>query len=131
VIDAAWNQYRGWAGRARSLQRSANVWSTLAMFSAGAAAVLGAVAAQLPAGVEARVAGFAAGAAAALTPLLGKDILEKSGSPDGSAPVPSRSRSNPSAFVMQRPPASTRALTPMPGSPSSGRNFPNLRRPTG
>jgi hypothetical protein len=76
MIEEAWNQYRGWAARARSLQTSANRWTMLAMTFAVLAAVLGTLASQLPAGNGARIVGFLAGVAAALTPILGKDILE-------------------------------------------------------
>jgi hypothetical protein len=77
MIESAWDEYRGWASRARALQAAAQRWSTAAMATALLAAVFGAAAGQAAAGaVGSRILTFLAAVAAALTPVLGRDILE-------------------------------------------------------
>jgi hypothetical protein len=93
MIDTAWNEYRAWAKRSRTLQASVQQLNSYALCSAGAAAVLGAAAtgvAQAAAWVEAnRVASLQpwlasgsqalavlAAVAAAAAPILGRHVLE-------------------------------------------------------
>jgi hypothetical protein len=76
MIEQAWNEYRGWAKRARALQSSARRWSRLSFACSGLAAILGAAAAQVAGdSVLARVLAFAAAVAAAMIPLVGREIL--------------------------------------------------------
>jgi SMODS and SLOG-associating 2TM effector domain 1/Protein of unknown function (DUF4231) len=76
MIEQAWNEYRGWAKRARVLQSSARRWSRLSFACSGLAAILGAAAAQVAGdSVLARVLAFAAAVAAAMIPLVGREIL--------------------------------------------------------
>ncbi len=77
VIEKAWNEYRGWAKRARELQAASRRWNTAAMILAVLAATLGCAAGQMPAGsIWGRVLSFLAATAAAATPIVGRDILE-------------------------------------------------------
>jgi hypothetical protein len=46
LIDTAWDEYRGWAKRARELQSSSQNWSMIALSCGAAAAILGAAATQ-------------------------------------------------------------------------------------
>jgi uncharacterized protein DUF4231/conflict system pore-forming effector with SLATT domain len=77
MIETAWDEYRGWANRARSLQAAAQRWSLAAMAAALLAAIFGAAAGQATNGtLAARILTFLAAVAAAVTPILGRDILE-------------------------------------------------------
>jgi SMODS and SLOG-associating 2TM effector domain 1/Protein of unknown function (DUF4231) len=77
MIERAWNEYRGWAKRARTLQEASRCWTNAALACGVLAAVFGAAASQTQAGsITGRVLSFLAGVAAALTPILGRDILE-------------------------------------------------------
>jgi len=76
MIDEAWNEYRGWAKRARDLQASTNRWNLYALVCAALAAACGAAATQWPSDtLLAKILSFAAAATAALTPILGREIL--------------------------------------------------------
>jgi hypothetical protein len=76
MSSAAWNEYRGWAKRARALQRNSLHWNTAALTGAGCTAILGAAASQAGASPTlSRSLSLAAGVAAALTAVLGKEIL--------------------------------------------------------
>jgi hypothetical protein len=76
MIEDAWNEYRGWARRARALQTSARRGSRLSFVCASVSAILG-VAASHAAGIPmlGRVLAFAAAVVAALTPVIGREIL--------------------------------------------------------
>jgi hypothetical protein len=78
MIDTenAWDEYRGWAKRARTLQTSNRIWNTAALVAAVVAAVLGCAAGQVSHEPLNRFLSFLAAIAAALTPLLGRNILE-------------------------------------------------------
>jgi len=77
MIELAWNDYRGWAKRARTLQAASRRWISVALVCGVLAAVLGAAASQAPAGSAiGRALSFLAAVAAAVTPILGRDILE-------------------------------------------------------
>ena len=76
MIEEAWNEYRGWAKRARTLQTSSRQWSRAAFVSAGLAAILGAAASQVTDGsVLGRTLAFLAAVLVAVTPILGREIL--------------------------------------------------------
>ena len=76
MIEQAWNEYRGWARRARTLQTSARRWSYLSFACAGLAAILGTAAAQVAGGsMLGRALAFAAAVVAAVTPVIGREIL--------------------------------------------------------
>lgn len=76
MIENAWNEYRGWAKRARALQQDAAHSNRRAFIVAGLAAVAGCAAGQFgDAGLPGRILAFTAAAAAGLTPVLGRDIL--------------------------------------------------------
>jgi len=76
MIEEAWNEYRGWAKRARVLQGSARRWSRASFVCAGLAAILGAAAGQVPGGVAlGRALAFAAAVVAAVTPVIGREVL--------------------------------------------------------
>ena len=76
MIEEAWNEYRGWAKRARTLQTSARRWSGIAFICSGLAAILGSAAAQAASGsVLGRALAFAAAVLAAVTPVVGRQIL--------------------------------------------------------
>jgi hypothetical protein len=76
MIEDAWNEYRGWARRARELQEASNRWTVWTMLFAVLAAALGATAGQAgTSSLWGRLLGFAAAACAAITPVLGRDIL--------------------------------------------------------
>jgi SMODS and SLOG-associating 2TM effector domain 1/Protein of unknown function (DUF4231) len=76
MIEEAWNEYRGWAKRARILQTSSRQWSRGAFACAGVAAILGAAASQVTNGsILGRTLAFLAAAAVAATPILGREIL--------------------------------------------------------
>jgi hypothetical protein len=76
LIDTAWDEYRGWAKRARELQSRSQNWSRIALACWAAAAVLGAAAVQAGSVpyVGAALA-LAAAVMAAVSPLIGKEIL--------------------------------------------------------
>src|SRR6516165_10708619 len=93
AIGTAWNEYRAWAKRSRTLQASVQRLNSYALWSAGAAAVLGAAAsavAPLAAWAEAsqvrslqswpasgsQVLAVFAAVSAAAAPILGRHILE-------------------------------------------------------
>jgi SMODS and SLOG-associating 2TM effector domain 1/Protein of unknown function (DUF4231) len=76
MIEEAWNEYRGWARRARALQTSARRWGHLSFACAGLAAILGTAAAQAESGsVLGRALAFAAAVVAAVIPVIGREIL--------------------------------------------------------
>src|SRR5262245_20310095 len=76
MIEEAWNEYRGWAKRARTLQTSARRWSGIAFSCSALAAVLGTAAGQVTVGsVWGRALAFAAAVVAAVTPVIGREIL--------------------------------------------------------
>jgi hypothetical protein len=76
VIDTAWDEYRGWAARARALQTASQRWNTAALASAGAAAALGAAAIQFSSYPRAMQAlSLLSALAAGAVPFLGKEIL--------------------------------------------------------
>jgi SMODS and SLOG-associating 2TM effector domain 1/Protein of unknown function (DUF4231) len=75
MLETAWNDYRGWARRARQLQVDHRTWSRMAAGSAGLAAVLGAAAGSTGNTGAGRVLAFLAAACAAITPVLGQDTL--------------------------------------------------------
>jgi hypothetical protein len=76
MVEEAWNEYRGWAKRARTLQTSARRWSTMAFVCSGLAAILGTAAGQVTGGsVLGRALAFAAAVIAAVTPVIGREIL--------------------------------------------------------
>jgi hypothetical protein len=75
MIDAVWNEYRGWAKRARTLQMSARRWSLISFGCATVAAILGTAAAQVSGSILGRALAFAAAAVAAVTPVIGREIL--------------------------------------------------------
>ena len=76
MIEDAWDEYRGWAKRARTLQANARRWSLMSFACTGLAAVLGAAAAQAAGShITGRVLAFAAAVVAAMTPVLGREIL--------------------------------------------------------
>ena len=76
MIEDAWNEYRSWANRARTLQASARRWSLIAFVCSGLAALLGTAAGQATGTpVLGRALAFAAAVVAALTPVIGRQIL--------------------------------------------------------
>jgi SMODS and SLOG-associating 2TM effector domain 1/Protein of unknown function (DUF4231) len=76
MIEEAWNEYRGWAKRARTLQASARRWSLIAFVCSGLSALLGTAAGQVPGTpMLGRALAFAAAVVAALTPVIGRQIL--------------------------------------------------------
>ena len=76
MIEEAWDQYRGWAKRARTLQTSPRRWSRVAFVCAGLAAILAAAASQVTSGsISGRALAFLAAVAAAMAPILGREIL--------------------------------------------------------
>ena len=76
IIDTAWDEYRAWAARAHELHKSSQLWNTLALVAAGAAAVLGAAALQTAAHPPIATAlSLTAAIAAGAVPFLGKEIL--------------------------------------------------------
>jgi hypothetical protein len=75
MIDAAWDEYRGWAARARQLQAQLRRWNLASLASAVAAAVLSGLAAQLKDSSWATKAAVGAAVAATLTPLIGREML--------------------------------------------------------
>jgi hypothetical protein len=76
MIESAWNEYRGWARRARQLPRDSQRWTRGAMALAVVATILGAAASeQIGAGRIGPALSFLAAACAAIVPVLGQDIL--------------------------------------------------------
>lgn len=76
MIEEAWNEYRGWAKRARALQTSSRRWSRAALVCVGLVAIFGAAASQTTGGsISGRTLAFLAAALAAITPILGREIL--------------------------------------------------------
>ena len=75
MIESAWNEYRGWARRSRTLQQSIRNWNTAAAACAALAAVLGAATTGRSYATAASLAALAA-VASAVTPILGRHILE-------------------------------------------------------
>jgi hypothetical protein len=75
MIEEAWDQYRGWAKRARTLQTSSRRWNRVAFVCAGLAAILGAAASQVTGSISGRALAFLAAVAAAMAPILGREIL--------------------------------------------------------
>ena len=76
MITTGWNEYRGWALRARLMQAAARRWYVVAFAFAVIAAVLGTAAGQAPSGTTAKVLTALAGVFAAITPLIAHYILE-------------------------------------------------------
>jgi SMODS and SLOG-associating 2TM effector domain 1/Protein of unknown function (DUF4231) len=76
MIDAAWNEYRGWAQRARKLQEATARWNKAALISAAIAALCGAGAGHFGAATgPGRSLSLLAAIAAAMTAFLGKEII--------------------------------------------------------
>src|ERR1700739_4328467 len=76
MIEEAWNEFRGWAKRARTLQTSSRQWSRVALVCAGLAAILGTAASQVTDGsILGRTLAFLAAVVAAVTPIFGREIL--------------------------------------------------------
>ena len=76
MIEDAWNEYRGWAKRARTLQTAARRWGLIAFVCSGLAALLGTAAGQVTGTpVLGRALAFAAAVVAAVTPVIGRQIL--------------------------------------------------------
>jgi cation transporter-like permease len=76
MVEEAWNEYRGWAKRARTLQSSARRWSRTAFACSALAAIFGAAAAQATGGsVLGKALAFAAAVVAAVTPVIGREIM--------------------------------------------------------
>jgi hypothetical protein len=76
MIEEAWNEYRGWAKRARTLQTSSRRWSGMALVCAALAAILAAAASQVSGGsITGRSLAFLAAVMAALSPILGHQML--------------------------------------------------------
>jgi hypothetical protein len=67
MIEQAWDEYRGWANRARELKRTSARWLNLAFMCGILAAVLGAAATQVPLDFVCG-ASFLAAVAAAVAP---------------------------------------------------------------
>ncbi len=77
MIKAAWDEYRGWANRARTLQTASGRWSVAALVCTVLAAILGTLAGQADALPQAgRILSFLAAVTAAITPVLGRSILD-------------------------------------------------------
>ena len=80
MIEEAWNEYRGWAKRARSLQRSTRQWNRAALVCGSLVAIFGAAASQVPDGLLfGKAMAFMAAVLAAITPVLGREILSVGG----------------------------------------------------
>jgi hypothetical protein len=80
MIETAWDEYRGWAKRSHSLQAAIWSWNIAALCLAVLAAVFGAIAAETPNdSPEARILAGLAALAAAVTPLIGRHILDVGG----------------------------------------------------
>jgi SMODS and SLOG-associating 2TM effector domain 1/Protein of unknown function (DUF4231) len=80
MIEEAWNEYRGWAKRARSLQGSSRQWSRAALVCGCLVAIFGAAASQVPDGLLlGKAMAFVAAVLAAVTPVLGREILSVGG----------------------------------------------------
>jgi hypothetical protein len=77
MIPEAWNRYRAWAKRARTLQAASERNKFQALIAAVLAALFGAIAATVPTdwGILATIAAVLAGFAAAATAILGRDVL--------------------------------------------------------
>lgn len=75
MIETAWDEYRGWAARARELQDASKKWNTAALISAAVAAFFGAAATQAAGSPIGQAFSLLAAIAAALTPILGKEIF--------------------------------------------------------
>jgi hypothetical protein len=83
MIEDAWNEYRGWAKRARTLQASARRWSLIALVCSGLAALLGTAAGQVMGSPAlGRALAFAAAVVAAVTPVIGREISRQRGAMD-------------------------------------------------
>jgi SMODS and SLOG-associating 2TM effector domain 1/Protein of unknown function (DUF4231) len=75
VLENAWDEYRGWAKRARDQQAGGRAWDRMAAATAGLAAVFGAAAGVAAIGDASKWLAFLAAACAAITPVLGQDML--------------------------------------------------------
>jgi multidrug transporter EmrE-like cation transporter len=75
MIETAWDEYRGWAARARELQIASKKWNTAALISVVVAAFCGAAATQAAGTPVGRAFSLLAAIAAALTPILGREIF--------------------------------------------------------
>jgi hypothetical protein len=75
MIETAWDEYRGWAARARELQHASKNWNTAALISAAVAAFFGAAATQAAGNPIGQAFSLLAAIAAALTPILGREIF--------------------------------------------------------
>lgn len=112
MIKAAWDEYRGWANRARTLQNANGRWSVAALVCTLLAAMPGTLAGQADAMPWAgRALSFLAAAVAALTPVLGKDILDVKREAAWIRAEPPRRQSSRSVSVTQPDLALMRAIT--------------------
>jgi SMODS and SLOG-associating 2TM effector domain 1/Protein of unknown function (DUF4231) len=75
MIETAWDEYRGWAARAKDMQDSAKKWNTAALICAAVAAIFGAAATQTMGTLIGQGFSLLTAIAAALSPILGKEIL--------------------------------------------------------
>jgi hypothetical protein len=75
TIEEAWDEYRPWAKRSRTLQRTLNRWNLAAAGAAILAAVLGAAAVGSKLELSSLLSGLAT-VAALVAPLLGHHLLE-------------------------------------------------------
>jgi SMODS and SLOG-associating 2TM effector domain 1/Protein of unknown function (DUF4231) len=75
MIETAWDEYRGWAARAKELQANSKRWNKAALICASAAAISGAAATQSAGTLIGQGFSLLAAVAAALSPVLGREIL--------------------------------------------------------
>ena len=75
MIEAAWDEYRGWAARSKELQDDSRKWNRAALVSSAVAAIFGAAATQAAGTSFGQALTLAAAVAAALTPVIGQEIL--------------------------------------------------------
>jgi hypothetical protein len=77
MLESGWQEYRGWAARARENQRAATRWALVALLLACVSAIFGALASQdwLVSSTLRSICAFVAAAAAASAPIVGRDIL--------------------------------------------------------
>ena len=93
MIDTAWDEYRAWAARARELQKTSQLWNTLALVAAGTAAVFGAAALQTATHPPiATTLSLAAAIAAGAVPFLARKSSQWAPRRNGSAPARPRKR---------------------------------------
>jgi conflict system pore-forming effector with SLATT domain/uncharacterized protein DUF4231 len=75
MIDTAWDEYRGWAARARALQSSLRRWKLASLLCAVAAALFGALALEMKGSAWDRGFALAAAVTAGLAPIVGREIF--------------------------------------------------------